>query len=63
MKTFIVRGEYGHQEGDFVEVTMRAQTIENAIKNFKARIRKGQYGYVKINDSNIYAEETKGITL
>lgn len=57
MKTFIVRGEYGHQEGDYIEVTMKAKTIDNAIKNFKARIRKGLYGHIKINATNIYAEE------
>lgn len=59
MKTFIVRGEYGHQAGDYVEVTMKAQTKDNVIKNFKARVRKGQYGYINLNRTNIYAEEIK----
>ena len=57
MKTFIVRGEYGHQAGDYVEVTMKAKTMDNAIKNFKARVRKGIYGYINLNRTNICAEE------
>lgn len=63
MKTFIVRGEYGHQDGDYVQDTMKAMNRANVIKNFKTRIRKGCYGYVNIADHNIYVDEVKWMPL
>jgi hypothetical protein len=63
MKTFIVRGEYGSQDGQYVQETMRAQTRANVIKNFKARVRKGHYGYIELYDHNIYAEEIRWMPL
>jgi len=38
MKTFIVTGEYGIQEGEFVRLTLKAKNEENARNNFIKKI-------------------------
>ena len=47
MKRFVLTGEFGHQDGQFIREVLIAKTKENAINNFKQRIKNGHYGSIQ----------------
>jgi hypothetical protein len=57
MNTYMVIGEYGNQEGDRIELLLKAKNETNATKNFLKRVRSGEFGYINIDHMDINVEK------
>ena len=60
MKTYRVTGEYGWQEGDYIQKVYRAHSADNARKRFIREVRPvvSENSWKKIS-GNLYVREIK----
>ena len=59
MNKYVVKGEYGIQEGELIVREMRAKNVENVRRNFLVYVRKNAPHLVSKIRSNIYIQEIR----